>query len=279
MPTFRGAGRQIYPDGSEPDVPSLSISKVPQLESLNKENDENSTGPLEWRLFESFFTGLKTHNDGGADIEEFVRKMLHLNIFKAEADALVFFKKLDINFTSESRIYLKQIESALEIGNMSIRRILCGLVRSVSSHQIQTILDMDNEKSTPRVSSVGSYSDLTARSSSLSARRNSDATPYKGPMLTPRQNRAKKIRSRDKVINRMITNAYATINESLNRHSDDKKAADSDDFSPRGDRRNSFNGMTGSSQSLVSRPTHTVSTITFRERLVVEGYLNSLEEC
>lgn len=282
MPSLKGkyGGRQIYPDGWESDihVQSVITSKVPQLESVNKEDDLNSNGPLEWRLFENFFTTLKSYNNGGADIEEFVSRLLAFDIFKAEADALVFFKKLDINSTSSPRVYLKQIEAASETGNMSIRRIICGLVKSLSGQQIRMILEMDNEKSTPRVSSVGSYSDLSARSSSLSARLNSDSTPYKSQRLTPRQNRAKRIRSRDKVFTRMITHAYTTINESLNRHSDGKNSTDDGDASPRGSRRNSFNGLTTNGMRFELRPTYSVSTLTFRERLRVEGYLNCQEE-
>ena len=257
--------RQIHPD----DTPAQSLT-------LHKECDERSVQEVEWRLFECFFKNLNTYNDGAAETDDFVRNIPKEDIFKAESNALVFFNSLGVNITTKSYIYIKQIKSTLESGNDSIHRMSLELVRLVSMQELQGILcQIPNRMITPRCSSTGSSLDLTARTStSDSGRRGSTGGLYKSN-LTPRHLRQRRGRTRDRVLNRMISRAYSTVNESLGNATASSASSKNDDTCLSNKRRNSLSDITGSPPEV---GTLSVGTLTFRQRIDVENYL-SLRGC
>lgn len=272
---YSHANCQVYPDDTESQSENKTKhTAVPQL-GLNKENHDS--GKLQWRIFEDFFMDLHSYSNGGVAIEEFVKRISKLNVFATEADAFIFLKKFDLGAFSGSQIYLKQMQTSYENGNGSIRRITSVLVKSVCAEAIPKILECNNERSTPRISSVeSSVSDMsTSRSTSsqpTTGRRNSGPSPYKYHNLTPRNIAAKglrKERTRDKVFNRMLTRAY----ESLSNINTDDIGVNSTTSPREGERRRSFGQLTSYSSN--SDKVDSVDKLNFTQRITIEQYLTS----
>ena len=241
---------QIYPGGPSSVIPPLTLS-------LNKENNDEPTRVLEWRLFEFFFKNLKSYNDGVAETDEFVREIPKDSIFKSEADALVFFNSSGANLTTRSVVRIKQIKSIIEGHNDSTQRVSLDLVRLVATQELQKILSQIPIKIlTPSCSSA----DLTSRSSTSECSRRSLTSDSKSA-LTPRQLRHKRGHTRDKVLNRMLTRAYSTVNESLG-----SSKSDANDSYPM-KRRNSAGDL--------STGVTAVAGMDFYQRVSVEQFLTS----